>query len=235
MGVSHLRVAPFLTRHNHRRFPHFHPWSISSQAQRDTVPLVSARRCILVLRVCEMASIPSMTATSSARPTRSLPGRSRTGTSNDVDDIAFSSGMATPVTQSNSVATPSTPRPIHPFFKTATIKASSTMTSIDNAVNTTTTGRALISPEGSRKRSRTTTHTRASLDELPSASIQVSSSMALPPGPSGSRKGKGKALPPKLEKRVLPARIRRAAGGGADGIRDLEEMVVDWLERWGES
>lgn len=35
------------------------------------------------------------------------------------------------------------------------------------------------------------------------------------------------------EKRVLPNRIRRAAGGGAEGIRDLEEMVLDWLERYG--
>lgn len=34
-------------------------------------------------------------------------------------------------------------------------------------------------------------------------------------------------------RRVLPARIRRAAGGGQEGIRDLEEMIVDWLERWG--
>lgn len=43
-------------------------------------------------------------------------------------------------------------------------------------------------------------------------------------------KGKGKAEP---ERRVLPARLRRSAGGGAEGIRDLEEMVVDWLERYG--
>ncbi|KAK8849781.1 hypothetical protein IAR55_005117 [Kwoniella newhampshirensis] len=43
-------------------------------------------------------------------------------------------------------------------------------------------------------------------------------------------KGKGKAV----ERRVLPARIRRTAGGGAEGMRDVEEMVVDWLERWGE-
>lgn len=35
------------------------------------------------------------------------------------------------------------------------------------------------------------------------------------------------------ERRVLPARIRRAAGGGAEGIRELEEMIVDWLERYG--
>ena len=34
-------------------------------------------------------------------------------------------------------------------------------------------------------------------------------------------------------RRVLPARIRRAAGGGQEGIRDLEEMIVDWLERYG--
>ncbi|CAD6571536.1 MAG: hypothetical protein TREMPRED_000308 [Tremellales sp. Tagirdzhanova-0007] len=44
-----------------------------------------------------------------------------------------------------------------------------------------------------------------------------------------SRKGKARAEP---ERRVLPARIRRAAGGGAEGIRDLEGMIVDWLERW---
>ncbi|KAL7425240.1 hypothetical protein Q5752_000928 [Cryptotrichosporon argae] len=35
-------------------------------------------------------------------------------------------------------------------------------------------------------------------------------------------------------RRKLPARIRRATGGGAEGVRDLEEMIVDWLERWGE-
>lgn len=35
-------------------------------------------------------------------------------------------------------------------------------------------------------------------------------------------------------RRVLPARLRRSAGGGAEGIRDLEEMVVDWLERYGQ-
>lgn len=37
-----------------------------------------------------------------------------------------------------------------------------------------------------------------------------------------------------IERRVLPARIRRAAGGGLEGMRDVEEMVVDWLQRWGE-
>jgi len=47
-------------------------------------------------------------------------------------------------------------------------------------------------------------------------------------------KGKQRADRPKpIEKRVMPGRIRRAAGGGAEGIRDLEEMVVDWLDRWG--
>lgn len=51
------------------------------------------------------------------------------------------------------------------------------------------------------------------------------------PSPSLA-KGKEKAKGP--ERRVLPARVRRAAGGGAEGIRDIEEMVVDWLERWGE-
>lgn len=47
------------------------------------------------------------------------------------------------------------------------------------------------------------------------------------PGPSSPR------APARAEKRVLPARIRRAAGGGAEGTRDLEEMVMDWLERYG--
>jgi hypothetical protein len=53
-------------------------------------------------------------------------------------------------------------------------------------------------------------------------------------------KGKGKALEPGSQgeqgrpgKRVLPARIRRAAGGGQEGFRDLENMIVDWLDRYG--
>ncbi|KAK4689888.1 hypothetical protein P7C73_g248, partial [Tremellales sp. Uapishka_1] len=49
----------------------------------------------------------------------------------------------------------------------------------------------------------------------------------------GPDKGKSRAGAGPLEKRVLPARIRRAAGGGAEGIRELEEMVLDWLDRWG--
>jgi hypothetical protein len=55
-------------------------------------------------------------------------------------------------------------------------------------------------------------------------------------------KGKGKALEPGSQgeqgrpgKRVLPARIRRAAGGGQEGFRDLENMIVDWLDRYGTS
>lgn len=47
---------------------------------------------------------------------------------------------------------------------------------------------------------------------------------------STDSKYKGKLI----ERRVLPARIRRAAGGGLEGMRDVEEMVVDWLQRWGE-
>lgn len=55
-------------------------------------------------------------------------------------------------------------------------------------------------------------------------------------------KGKGKAVEPfpqegqaRPSKRVLPARIRRAAGGGQEGFRDLENMIVDWLDRYGTS
>lgn len=68
---------------------------------------------------------------------------------------------------------------------------------------------------------------------LPARDSLASESDGTPsPGPS---KGKSKAKgPEKTERRVLPARMRRAAGGGAEGIRDIEEMIVDWLERWGE-
>ena len=59
---------------------------------------------------------------------------------------------------------------------------------------------------------------------------QSSSSVA---SPSASRKGKARVSAP--ERRVLPARMRRAAGGGSEAVRDLEEMVFDWLERWGGS
>lgn len=60
---------------------------------------------------------------------------------------------------------------------------------------------------------------------------KASGTTAAPRQPKSAAVGPEK---PKAEKRILPARIRRAAGGGAEGIRDLEEMIVDWLERWGE-
>ncbi|ORY34604.1 hypothetical protein BCR39DRAFT_513576 [Naematelia encephala] len=58
---------------------------------------------------------------------------------------------------------------------------------------------------------------------------------AQPQSLSLSLKAKGKQTTMRVpEKRVLPARIRRAAGTGQEGMRDLEEMVVDWLDRFGE-
>lgn len=63
----------------------------------------------------------------------------------------------------------------------------------------------------------------------PSAASSPLTPASAAPSPTADPKGKGKAV----ERRVLPARIRRAAGG-AEGIRELEEMVVDWLERYGE-
>ncbi|WWC92675.1 uncharacterized protein L201_007634 [Kwoniella dendrophila CBS 6074] len=44
-------------------------------------------------------------------------------------------------------------------------------------------------------------------------------------------KGKGKEKPP--ERRVLPPRIRRSTGGG-ESMREVEEMIIDWLERCSE-
>lgn len=62
---------------------------------------------------------------------------------------------------------------------------------------------------------------------------QLEPSDSLTPSSSSPKLLKGTRKQPELEKRVMPQRIRRAAGGGAEGIRDLEEMIVDWLERFG--
>ncbi|RXK39708.1 hypothetical protein M231_03063 [Tremella mesenterica] len=45
---------------------------------------------------------------------------------------------------------------------------------------------------------------------------------------SGKGKGKGKSKIT-LAVNERPTRIRRAAGGGQEGIRDVEQMVIDWL------
>lgn len=79
--------------------------------------------------------------------------------------------------------------------------------------------------------------------EIPVA-IPVRTTSAPKPSRVSRDKGKGKAIdPPAMTqgeqgrpgKRVLPARIRRAAGGGQEGFRDLEDMIVDWLDRYGAS
>ncbi|BEI82681.1 hypothetical protein CcaverHIS002_0305490 [Cutaneotrichosporon cavernicola] len=64
------------------------------------------------------------------------------------------------------------------------------------------------------------------LSDNASSDVSAASSPLTPTSEANDEK-KGKAP----ERRVLPARIRRAAGG-AEGIRELEEMVVDWLERY---
>ena len=95
------------------------------------------------------------------------------------------------------------------------------------------TVKPLISPSTSRRGGPSTPSTPVKLG-TPAQGNRPSdvNGDAAPPALKASPKGKGKS-PAKPEKRVLPARIRRAAGGGAEGIRDLEEMIVDWLERWG--
>ena len=78
----------------------------------------------------------------------------------------------------------------------------------------------------------------------PQATAKMPTSTAAPTATRASRdKGKGKAVEPpagqveagRPGKRVLPARIRRAAGGGQEGFRDLENTIVDWLDRYGMS
>jgi len=74
------------------------------------------------------------------------------------------------------------------------------------------------------------------------AKLPTATSAPTPTRPSRD-KGKGKAVESSLQhgqgeqgrpgRRVLPARIRRAAGGGQEGFRDLEDMIVDWLDRYG--
>lgn len=116
-----------------------------------------------------------------------------------------------------------------------------------------------VKPEARRKRTYSRRSTPSSLapngTHHSRSSSPLSSPTKTPLGTTSSTrksKGKGRAKPagsisapraprgdrkpaPVAEKRVLPARIRRAAGTGAEGIRDLEEMIVDWLERCGES
>jgi len=98
-------------------------------------------------------------------------------------------------------------------------------------------------------RSRRSTSPISSLSPSPKKVAQrlpvSSASVSTPTSVRVSRdKGKGKALEPSRTgtgdvnrpgKRVLPARIRRAAGGGQEGFRDLEDMIVDWLDRYGTS
>ncbi|EIW71424.1 hypothetical protein TREMEDRAFT_71157, partial [Tremella mesenterica DSM 1558] len=50
---------------------------------------------------------------------------------------------------------------------------------------------------------------------------------------SGKGKGKGKSKV-SLAVNERPTRIRRAAGGGQEGIRDVEQMVIDWLTSYHE-
>jgi hypothetical protein len=51
----------------------------------------------------------------------------------------------------------------------------------------------------------------------------------------GKDKNKDAAAAAAAERRVLPARIRRVAGSGQEGLRELEGMIVKWLYRYGES
>ncbi|ORX37605.1 hypothetical protein BD324DRAFT_387251 [Kockovaella imperatae] len=74
------------------------------------------------------------------------------------------------------------------------------------------------------------------LSRLGSELDQTATSSTTPPAKNRTPKlqpvaGPSRSVP---ERRVLPARIRRTAGRGADGVRDLEDMVCDWLERYGE-
>ncbi|WVQ77516.1 hypothetical protein IAR50_007202 [Cryptococcus sp. DSM 104548] len=85
----------------------------------------------------------------------------------------------------------------------------------------------MVTPGPSRP-TRATIATSAAqpMKGTPSAAPQAPKTPGTPLDP----KGKGKAV----ERRVLPARIRRATGGGAEGMRDVEEMIIDWVQRWGE-
>lgn len=78
---------------------------------------------------------------------------------------------------------------------------------------------------------------------IPKEIVPLTVSESGAPQVSGKGKGKAMGIPAAgmsstgtsvvQSKRVLPARLRRAAGGGQDGVRDLEEMIVDWLDRYG--
>ncbi|WVQ84445.1 hypothetical protein IAT38_006597 [Cryptococcus sp. DSM 104549] len=100
---------------------------------------------------------------------------------------------------------------------------------------------ATTTPKPTPSRKTPSTRTPRSQRTAPAASSAAGPSQLASASANGSEqaqaagtptdtKGKGKTV----ERRVLPARIRRAAGGGAEGMREVEEMIVDWLERWGE-
>ncbi|WWC66009.1 uncharacterized protein I303_108631 [Kwoniella dejecticola CBS 10117] len=124
--------------------------------------------------------------------------------------------------------------------------STSTSTSTPNAIASSST--ATIDPP--RKTRTAQQNVPAALDAHKEARRQAGSSsiphIATTPNDfKGTGKGKGKekevpkdaaTLTPESkqpERRVLPARIRRSAGGG-EGMREIEEMIIDWLERWGE-
>lgn len=114
----------------------------------------------------------------------------------------------------------------------AKVSSSTTITATAAAATTITTAAATkaIPPRKSMPKTKPPIQPKRT-PSTPNANPAPASTSAPTTTPTSTDpKYKGKPI----ERRVLPARIRRAAGGGLEGMRDVEEMVVDWLQRWGE-
>lgn len=85
-----------------------------------------------------------------------------------------------------------------------------------------------------KERASTTLEHRLLFPSFPASSLQIDTTAAPSTGANSTVTVLGSKDKKERDRRVLPARIRRVAGGGQEGMRELEDMIIDWLNRYGE-